>query len=132
MTERCLTIYPHWAWAIIHGEKRIENRTWRTNYRGRLWIHSGRRRQPEASDLDLLPDLPDHETLQESAIIGHVSLVEIVPLHEVDGRPFATGPWCWVLEKPTPVEPFPCSGKVSLWRPPRRVVQAARRIRSRR
>lgn len=130
MPDRCLTIYPHWAWAIIHGRKRIENRTWRTDYRGRLWIHSGRRRTPEASDLDLLPDLPAPDSLVTGAIIGHVSLVDVVPLHEVSGRPFASGPWCWVLESPTPVDPIPCSGQVSLWTPPRRALVAVRRIRN--
>lgn len=130
MTDRCLTVFPHWAWAIIHGSKRIENRTWRTSYRGRLWIHSGRRRRPEASDLEVLVDLPDYETLQESAIIGYVSLVDIVPLHEVGGRPFAIGPWCWVLERPTPVEPILCSGQVSLWNPPLRALRKVRHIRT--
>lgn len=130
MTERCLTIYPHWAWAIIHGKKRIENRTWLTNHRGRLWIHSGRLRRPAASDLELLPDLPDYRGLHTGAIIGFVSLVDIVPLHEVDGQPFATGPWCWVLDSPTPIDPVPCPGQMSLWTPPCSVLQARRHTRS--
>lgn len=29
-----------WASLIVHGIKDIENRSWRTNFRGRVLIHS--------------------------------------------------------------------------------------------
>jgi hypothetical protein len=32
---RALSIQPPWAWAIAHSDKRIENRSWQTSYRGR-------------------------------------------------------------------------------------------------
>ena len=37
---KTLTIHPVWAWAIVHGHKRVENRTWRTAHRGPLLIHA--------------------------------------------------------------------------------------------
>ena len=36
----CLSIRQPWAWLVAHGWKNIENRTWQTNYRGRLLIHA--------------------------------------------------------------------------------------------
>lgn len=36
-----LTIKQPWASAIMAGLKRVENRTWRTDYRGPLAIHAG-------------------------------------------------------------------------------------------
>jgi len=36
-----LTVKQPWAWAIAHAGKRIENRSWRMDYRGDLAIHAG-------------------------------------------------------------------------------------------
>lgn len=41
VTLRALTIRQPWAWAIIHGGKDIENRSWNTKHRGPLVIHAG-------------------------------------------------------------------------------------------
>lgn len=38
-----LTIRQPWAWSIVHGRKRVENRSWQMNYRGPLLIHAGAR-----------------------------------------------------------------------------------------
>lgn len=40
-TVRGLTIKQPWAFAIAEGFKTVENRSRRTNYRGRLLIHAG-------------------------------------------------------------------------------------------
>jgi hypothetical protein len=40
---KALTVQQPWAWAIIHGTKRIENRTTAWKYRGPLAIHAGTR-----------------------------------------------------------------------------------------
>jgi hypothetical protein len=37
---RALTVKQPWAWAILHAGKDIENRGWRTHYKGPLVIHS--------------------------------------------------------------------------------------------
>ena len=42
---RVISIQQPWAWAIVHGPKRVENRTWGTPYRGPLLIHAGRSRE---------------------------------------------------------------------------------------
>jgi len=36
-----LTVDPIWAWAIMWANKRIENRSWTTEYRGPVWVHAG-------------------------------------------------------------------------------------------
>jgi hypothetical protein len=38
-----LTIRQPWQWAIEHGGKPVENRSWRMGYRGPLWLHAGAR-----------------------------------------------------------------------------------------
>ena len=37
---KAITIKQPWASLIVHGVKDIENRTWHTNFRGRVLIHS--------------------------------------------------------------------------------------------
>lgn len=39
---KCITVKQPWASLIVHGIKDIENRTWKTNFRGRVLIHAGR------------------------------------------------------------------------------------------
>ena len=40
---RALTLYQPWATAIAIGSKRIETRSWRTDYRGLLAIHASKK-----------------------------------------------------------------------------------------
>ena len=37
---KAITIRQPWASLIVHGIKDIENRSWQTNFRGRVLIHS--------------------------------------------------------------------------------------------
>jgi len=113
-----LTICQPYAELIICGEKRVENRTWTTGYKGPLLIHAGKSRQW----LDSYKPLPAH--MDYGVVIGVVQLRGCIrfrrriPLHAVileawpwlDGHPHCMGPYCWILEDafrfPHPV-PFP-------------------------
>ena len=37
-----LSIRQPWAWLIVNGYKDIENRDWKTHYRGRFYVHAGK------------------------------------------------------------------------------------------
>lgn len=37
---KALSIQQPWAWAIVKRDKRVENRTWPTTYRGPVLIHA--------------------------------------------------------------------------------------------
>ncbi len=39
---KTLTVKAPWVWCIFHASKNIENRTWKTDYRGPLLIHMGK------------------------------------------------------------------------------------------
>jgi hypothetical protein len=38
-----LTVRQPWCWAIVHGGKPVENRSWAVRYRGPVWLHAGAR-----------------------------------------------------------------------------------------
>lgn len=110
---KALSVCQPWAWAIIHGAKRIENRSWRTRYRGPLLIHAGKSRKLK---MDVLPGgtkVPSG--LVYGALIGVVDLVDCVPVDDVAGDPFALGPWCWKVENPRAIEPVAWKGQLNLF-----------------
>lgn len=129
---KALTIDPVWAWAIMFGPKRVENRTWATSHRGPLLIHAGqnRSREPAArADLERLGvEVP--QDIPRGVILGTVDLVDVVRIlgqyqhllmdefdeHKIIEDPFAHGPYCWILRDPKPLpEPIPAIGNQGLW-----------------
>jgi len=134
---KALCVLQPWAWAIIHGGKRIENRTWRTSYRGPLLIHAARSQRlfgrglplepvgperlfvPQAQLRSELPGLPPLEQLAFGAVIGVVELREVMPLESVHPGPFVEGPECWILAEPRAfARPVPCRGMPGLFEVP--------------
>ena len=117
-----LSVGNPWAWAIIHGPKRIENRSWRTHYRGTLLIHASKSRRFLKAEWPL-PDAPPQESaFVFGALIGQVELIDCVPVAEVTDDPFASGPWCLVLANPRPFASIPWKGQVGLFHVPESVV----------
>ena len=43
---KALSIRQPWAWLIVNAYKDIENRTWSTDFRGRVYVHAGKRVKP--------------------------------------------------------------------------------------
>lgn len=117
---RVLTVRQPWAWAIIHGGKSVENRSWPTKHRGPLLIHAGSAFEPdgyEAVKRFATQRPPPASEFTHGAIIGVVDLVGC--LQNVSSEWAIPGEWHWVLSSPQPFDaPVPCPGKLGLWRPP--------------
>ncbi|AZA60788.1 ASCH domain-containing protein [Chryseobacterium indoltheticum] len=91
---KALSIKQPWASLIAHGIKDIENRTWKTNFRGRIYIHASGQYMKAKSGWSLLSEdqydqLPDDvkldcidETFPVSAIVGEVDIIDCVINHE--------------------------------------------------
>ena len=116
---RVLTVRQPWAWAIIHGGKDVENRSWPTKHRGALLIHAGSAFERDGYEtvkrLAARPPPPADEFVH-GAIIGVAELVDCV--RDSNSEWAVPGQWHWCLRSQGPVESFPCSGKLGLWRPP--------------
>ena len=114
---KCLSIRQPWAWAIIHGPKRIENRSWPTRYRGPLLIHAGQSRTSLGDEENSLPDLPAYSHLVYGAIIGCVVLSECLSVEKCgELGPFVEGPFCWLVGEPVPfIEPITYRGVLGLF-----------------
>lgn len=105
---KALSIIQPWASLIAVGIKDIENRTWRTNYRGEFLIHASAKRLPAgwtaltseqyAAATRLVNPYGkenDVNQLPVSAIIGKARLVDCVLNHPSVWA--EKGVWNWVL-----------------------------------
>ena len=125
---KALTICQPWVWAIIHANKRVENRTWYTDYRGPLLIHAGKSRSwmnpPTLRQLE--PFGIRRYELPFGAIVGVCSLVAVLDgvgrmrqgnFNGLDlGDPrFIEGPQCFVLANVRSLTPIPWRGAQGLF-----------------
>lgn len=126
---KALTVQQPWAWAIVSGGKRIENRSWRTNHRGPVLIHAGLQVDRVAENRTLTMrravDGPDAH-LPRGFIIGVAYLTDV---HHGGLEPVLCSPWAWmdvwhwVLSYARPLhEPIPVKGRLGLWTPPADVL----------
>ena len=108
---RCLSIRQPWATLIVTGYKDVENRTWRTSYRGPLLIHATRTPDLAARTHGLLTR-GDIAGLPCGGIIGAVMLDDCVT---TAASQWFEGPFGWLLSQPTLCRFRPCRGQLRLW-----------------
>lgn len=125
---KALSIRQPWASLIVAGVKDIENRSWRTTYRGPVLIHAAQTmtrpdfddavrfltRQFSAAAVTRL--LPSYRYLREmrGGIIGRVTIVDCVSSSR---SKWFTGPFGFVLEGAEPMHFTPCFGKLGFFDP---------------
>lgn len=100
---KALTVKNPYAELICVGLKDVENRSWKTSFRGRVLIHSAAR------------SLPGVFTSPCSAIIGSVDIYDCV--RDFDSIHAAEGYWHWLLKDPELFK-FPIlniRGSLSFW-----------------
>jgi hypothetical protein len=129
--DTVLSVRQPFAWLIVHGFKPYENRSWNTNFRGRLWIHASTRR-PAISDDEvreelsmtygLPPDLAAAYRPVYGAIIGAATVAEVFFGHSVPRRDLGNvhvdeSDYHWLLENPAVLRtPVVMTGRVGLFK----------------
>lgn len=116
---KALSILQPWAWLIANGHKDIENRVWRTNFRGAFLIHAGKRWGREQRD-DLaqvraaFPDIALPASFDLGGIIGSARIADCV---EDYPSPWFNGPFGFVVADAAPLPFQPCRGMLSFFTP---------------
>lgn len=126
---KTLSIKNPWAWLIAKGFKDIENRSWKTKFRGTFLIHSTQKWDQRASEMSLLLTRDQWDELDEnihdrvflqtniptSAIIGQVDLVDCVQNSKSIWA--EEGQWHWVLDNAIYYDNYipDVKGKLSFW-----------------
>lgn len=134
---KAISIKQPWASLIGHGIKDIENRTWKTNFRGRVYIHASKFDPGEIYQYlnqeqikEMLKNWSLIPKLERGAIIGEVDIVDCTINHpstwaeKTASRAFADQPYYfdkpiynWVLSNPILYEKpiLNVKGKLSFW-----------------
>lgn len=115
----CLSIQQPWAWLIVNGYKDIENRTWRTPYRGPLYIHAGRKFDAEGYEMvkEKFPhiQLPARADFKFGGIVGKAIVRECTVGD--NASPWAVWGAChWKLTDAEPIPFEPMKGRLGLFR----------------
>jgi hypothetical protein len=117
----CLSVRQPWAWLIVNGWKNIENRYWKTQYRGDLLIHAAQTMTMDDYEacrifVDGIHDdlaMPVPGDLPRGGIVGEVTLLDCVTHHP---SCWFTGPFGWVMDDACACELIPWRGMPGLFR----------------
>ena len=114
---KALSIRQPWAWLIVHGYKDIENRTWSTDFRGRVYVHAGKRMKPGdfQEQRDYIREsgliLPEEPPL--GAIVGEVTITDCV---DSSSSQWFCGPYGFLLSSPVAYkDPIPYRGQLGFF-----------------
>ena len=117
---KALSIRQPWAWLIVNGHKHIENRSWRTNFRGPVLIHASKGMTKDeyigayvlAEEQGII--LPDFNALERGGIVGKAILLDCI---SVSYSPWFFGPFGFVMENQKPLPFQPCKGELGFFVP---------------
>ena len=99
---KALSLKQPWADLIVSGVKPIENRKWKSSYRGPLLIHASKNPDKEGAKwiVDHFPELKDliyWTNHLKGKIIGQVNMVDCVEEHS---SPWFFGPYGFIFHSP--------------------------------
>lgn len=127
---KILSITQPYAELIKNGTKMVETRSWKTNYRGTIYIHASSTKIPKASKENAeLMRLTANANMDFGEVICSAELVDCVEMTEsyienlkatnynefVSGI-YEKGRYAWILENVKVLdEPIKAKGKLGLW-----------------
>ena len=125
---KVLSIKEPWATLIKDNVKKIETRSWKTNYRGELFIHTSKSKISKKikSNLDIMNLLKSD--LSYGKIICKCRIVDCIYMTEefinnlkknnyqeyICGN-YKVGRYAWILEDIQTIEPIDANGKLGIW-----------------
>jgi hypothetical protein len=117
-----LSLKQPWAFAVLCLGKDIENRTWRSGFRGRVILHASKSVDPAGVRYLREAGFAVPDTLPLGAYVGEVTITECRPLAACRS-PWAFGPWCYLLERPVCYQmPVVGRGQLGFYRIPEEVA----------
>jgi hypothetical protein len=100
---KAISVKEPWASKIMFGEKTIETRTWKTNYRGEILICASANPKSDYS----------------GKALAIASIVECRPMVKADEKkaccPIYPGAYAWLLSDVKRIEGFPVKGRLGIF-----------------
>lgn len=120
---KVISIQEPYGSLILKGHKKIETRSWKTNYRGELYIHTSS--TIFKGDNSKAFNYIDKKDLVFGSIICKCKLVDCIEMTEefinsVDSKEkelgvYSIGRYAWILDDIEPIEPIKTRGKLNIW-----------------
>ena len=123
---KVLSIKEPWASLIMNGTKKIETRSWKTKYRGEIYIHasSSKAKITKSEVYELIKDM----NFKCGYIICKCNLVDCIYMTDeyvndmktnhyeeyICGH-YEVGRYAWIVEDVRVIEPIEAKGKLGLW-----------------
>lgn len=126
---KVISIIEPWASLIKEKVKYIETRSWKTNYRGRIYIHASLKKVPKKDErINILISLLENKNFKYGHIIAEATLVDCIYMDEefiskiknnnkeyICGE-YSIGRYAWVLKDIKELnEPIPAKGNLGIW-----------------
>lgn len=131
---KAISIRQPWAWLIVNGIKDIENRTWSTNFRGRVLIHAGVT-YPKRDYADDATAYSRYYGIgypaREEMIGGIVGVATITDCVSRSESKWFNGPFGFALADAAPLPFVPCKGALSFFDIPGNVAATLRALAAR-
>lgn len=126
---KVISLKEPYASLIMNGIKKIETRSWKTNYRGKLYIHASVSKiSKEILSNKELMELVDINNLSFGNIICSCDLVDCIPMtdefilkvkknrREFLSGEYAVGRYAWILENVQVLDQMiPAKGQLGIW-----------------
>ena len=125
---KILSIKEPYATLIATGNKLIETRSWKTNYRGELFIHaSGKKIDKKVLTNNYIATLIKDLPMNYGNIICKANLVDCVYMDEKFLKTiksnskeyklgeYKIGRYAWILKDVELINPIPVKGRLNIW-----------------
>ncbi len=126
---KVLSIIEPWASLIKENVKYIETRSWKTTYRGKIYIHASLKKVPKNNDhINKLVSLLKEKDFKYGHIIAEANLVDCIYMdeefiNEIKSNQteylcgdYQIGRYAWKLTNIKPLsQPIKASGKLGIW-----------------
>lgn len=120
---KVLSIKEPFASLIKMGEKKIETRSWKTNYRGEIYIHASKTNvkvDERINELNkLIEPLPGYIlckcNLKDCIYMDEKFIKKIKETKEYNYGHYEVGRYAWVLDLVEVIEPIKTNGKLGIW-----------------
>lgn len=126
---KVLSLTEPFATLIYEKKKKVETRSWKTNYRGELYIHASSTKiaKCDLEDKELM-SLIDNKDMHFGNIICKCNLVDCIYMtkeyieymknnnyQEYICGDYSEGRYAWILEDIEIIEPIKTKGQLNIW-----------------
>lgn len=117
---KTLSVRQPWAWLIVHGLKDIENRTWKTKFRGKCLVHASKTVDNVGWERALSVEaiekgriiIPRIHSIEKGGIVGEIEIVDCV---DHSGSNWYSGPYGFVIRNAKTLPFMACKGQLGFF-----------------